>query len=79
MLQEDLDMLKCWSDANKLCLNIRKTKSMLFISHRSENHDTKCNLITNDQPVESVDYFKYLGIEVERHLNFARHVNTVCK
>ena len=44
-LQTDLDLLKRWFDANRLCMNVKKTKSMLFSSSRSANLLAACNFI----------------------------------
>ena len=62
-----------------LCLNVKKTKSMLFSSSRSINRNAVCNLELNNDKIECVDSFKYLVVEVERHLGFGNHVSTICK
>ena len=64
-LQCDLNKLKRWFDANKLCLNIKKTKSMLLSSNRSAKRDRECELKIDNANIESVNSFKYLGVHID--------------
>ncbi len=64
-LQEDLNTLKRWFGANRLCLNVKKTKSMLFSSSRSANRNAVCSLEIDGNLIECVDSFKYLSVEVQ--------------
>ena len=78
-LQHDLNILKNWFDANRLCLNVDKTKSMIFSSKRNWNKDIILNLEVNHNAIEQVQHFKYLGVEVDKHLSFNQHVDRICK
>ena len=77
-LQQDMTILCNWFDANKLSLNKTTSKTMLVTSSRSQLKTTNLNITANGISFEPVSSFKYLGIELDRNLNFEHHVNTIC-
>ena len=52
---------------------------MLFSSSHSQFRNDACELHLNNEIIESVDSFKYLGVEIERHLGFNLHTSAICK
>jgi len=65
-----------WLTANKLVLNVKKTKFMIF---RTKN---KCipnppKLEINKIPIEEVDTFNFLGITINNKLTWAPHINKI--
>ena len=77
-LQEDLTRIEHWLAANKLTLNVKKTKSMTFCTPYFRG-DTSLNLLMGGENIEQVSKFKYLGIWLEPRLTFNYHVESVCK
>ena len=77
-LQHDVSILCKWFDTNKLCMNSCKTKTMLFTSNHSNLKDQQLNITVNDEVLNSVSSFKYLGVELDRYLNFEQHMNKIC-
>ena len=74
-LEEDLKLLNEWFKANKLLINIDKTKSMLFTRSKNKSNPLKyC-----DQFIEEVDNYKYLGLTIQSNLKFDIHLNYICK
>ena len=66
-----------WMNRNQLVLNNKKTKVMYFGTRQSLS---KCNDITvtlNDETIECVEEFKYLGVVLDRCLRFDSHVQYV--
>ena len=55
--RKNLDSLSRWLAINKLMLNVKKTKSILFHRHNKQ----KVSLIVNGSAIEPVVSFKYLG------------------
>ncbi len=79
VLQEDLDSVSRWLNANKLSLNVSKTKVMAFhtSSYRGE---TAFDLEINGGLLEQVSVFKYLGIILDSKLTFSPRIdNPVAK
>ena len=66
-----------WCQANFLTLNVSKTKEII-IDFRllKEIHPP---VIINEQSVEIVDKYKYLGLVIDFKLNWSEHVNILIK
>ena len=77
-LQNDLNSLNSWFIANRLSVNCAKTKCTLFCSNRSRCKHNDMNLSLNDVNLEQVTEIKYLGLTIDQHLWFERHVDIVC-
>ena len=60
------------------CMNSSKTKTMLFSSNQSHLKEQNSMVMVNGETLESVHSFKYLGVEIDRHLSFEKHVNRIC-
>ena len=73
-LTQDLEILMDWFKANHLSMNTTKTVGMLF----SKENKTIENLVVNDQTIRFVDYTKFLGVWIDKKLNWKEHVNRVC-
>ena len=69
-MQSDLNSFSMWLCVNKLLLNVKKNKSMLFSRYPSPEID----LHVNDQSRENVKCFKFLGYYLDSKLNFEHHV-----
>jgi hypothetical protein len=78
-LEEDLSRLKKWFDYNKLTLNVRKTKFMQFSSGQKKNKFSDVQVKINEEQVERVEIFKYLGLWLDETLNFKEHVCQISK
>ena len=81
---EALEELNQWFCANKLCLNITKTKYIVFrpstqypdITNRQIYIDGKSvSRIGNNENEKS---FKFLGIHLDETLSFKQHISKVC-
>ncbi len=66
-----------WCFKSFMCINVSKTKEMLidFRKHLSVSPP----LVTEDQAVELVHNYKYLGTNIDDKLSFEFHVDAVCK
>lgn len=74
-LNNDLIHLSDWLNNNSLQLNINKTKSMVI---RNRTHNCNLNLVNfnvkiDDEKIERVNEFKYLGCILDEYLNFSSH------
>lgn len=74
VLNSDLSIIADWCFANKLALNIRKTKAMLFTTRQNP---TFPRLHINNSDVEFVNVYKYLGIKIDNKLKFDEHINSL--
>lgn len=76
MVNHDLININNWLCANKLQLNVDKTKCMV-ISNR--NKCESVNVIINNSAIECVDSMKYLGLIIDKQLKMKRHIDYISK
>ena len=71
--------VKCfvgWCEKNFLMLNVKKTKEMI-IDFRIRKNPMR-QLEINDESVETVGSYKYLGFTIDNKLNWHAHVDVLC-
>ena len=80
-LSNDLNKAQLGLEANKLTVNAKKTMYIVIASQNKLNsgvdHDPVINI--NNQSVEIMHSYKYLGIEIDGSLNLQAHVEIICK
>ena len=79
-INSELNLIVEWLALNKLSLNVKKTKMMLF--HYKQRNVSKIvpNLSINGVPIERVNEFNFLGINLDENLTWKSHVKKVaCK
>ena len=69
-------MAHCFK-SNKLTLNIKKTKYMLFGTNHTLNDFDDILLMYGSDIIERVDKFKYLGVMFDPPLAWSEHVNYI--
>ena len=75
-VNEELKNVTQWIYANKLSLNINKTKVMLF---SNSLNSLPGNIVFDTTPVEEVSSIKFLGVCVDNKLSWKCHVDNICK
>jgi exonuclease III len=77
-LQSLIDVASEWCDENDMTINVGKTEIVIF----RKGHRAPSNLIwtLNNNPIEVVEFFKYLGVVFHswKNANFAAHHTTKC-
>jgi len=71
----EIDKISEWLKLNKLSFNIKKTKFMLF-----SNPNKKMNIPSlkiDNIVLENVDEFVFLGITIDKHLNWNSHIRKI--
>ena len=68
------EKVNLWLKANKLSLNVKKTKCMFFDKRKTLPH---INLSLNDVIIENVPKFNYLGIIIDEHLSWNSHTEMI--
>ena len=77
-LQADLDRLVRWCKANKLSLNAKKTKQMIFGTRDQIKRFRGDILNVDGKAIQKVPSFKYLGLILDPTLSFSLQIaNTV--
>ena len=76
-LQEDINIIFQWSVENLLTFNAAKCKCML-LSKKRTTIDPYPTMMLNDQPLEIVQQYKYLGLLVSSNLSWTPHIRSIC-
>ena len=72
--QNDVKKVETWLNLNKLTLNIDKTYDVQFDRHKTVSSE---KLTLNGNEATAKETVRYLGIEVDNHLNFKSHIELV--
>ena len=64
-----------WLVSNKLTLNILKSKFMIISNKKCINDDF--SVCINGSPLEKCDQYKYLGVVIDKNLNWKSHVDYI--
>ena len=78
-LTDELVHLAQWFRANKLHLNISKCKWTIFGSKRRLRRISPPEICIENDKIDHVSSYKYLGVELDRSLTWEVHVDTMCK
>ena len=74
-LNHDLVNVTKWLDNNKLSLNVSKTKSMIIGTNQRLAKTTPLALKIDNQTIEQVQTFKYLGLWIDSNYKFKTHLD----
>ena len=73
----ELLKLSEWMNVNKLSLNVKKTKYMLFCMKKP--HKEGGNILLNEEIIDKVNHSKCLGVIIDSHLSWMDHVQHIRK
>lgn len=69
-----------WCDYNKLTINLTKSKTLLFSNLGRQKHlelKNKLNINIHGTALETVDYYKYLGVILDDKLSVIDHIKYI--
>ena len=76
-VQTDLENLQEWCNRNGIYINVGKTKKMVFGSKRILNKLEDRVLLLEGEEIEPVNTYTYLGVIMDRQVNFELHAKSV--
>ena len=74
-INQELNHIHDWMMLNKLSLNINKTKCMFFSSPQKKINPPQLEI--KDIPLEYTDNFNFLGITINKNLNWKNHIQNI--
>lgn len=74
-IERELEILKTWFDVNKLSLNMKKTKFMVFGNQKEIDGDIELKIC--DVEIERVYETKYLGVVIDHKLTWKQHIDYI--
>ena len=75
-IQRDLRKLSGWCAENGIMVNTSKTKVMTFGSKVTVDNLPPFSIMYNGSPLQSVVSYKYLGMTLDKQLNYNLHVKS---
>lgn len=72
-INKDLSLISQWFDANRLVLNVDKTKFMTF------NKNLALSLTVNNSTVLRVSDYRFLGVMLDQNLKWDNHIDKLTK
>lgn len=75
-INSELAKINDWLIANRLSLNVAKTKYIIF--HQPNKKVPVINILINNISIEQVDSFTFLGLTIDKEVNWKNHINKTC-
>ena len=76
IIQTELQKLSLWFKANKLSLNIDKTKFMVF-TPRQKRNKLNITLVIDGKQIKQTKDNIFLGVVIDEHLSWKSHISNV--
>ena len=73
-LNADLAAITSWLHDNKLTLNVTKSKLLVIGGRNKLSQFNDTALVSNNDQLENVTKFKYLGVIINQHLSYHDHI-----
>lgn len=77
-LNHDLELFNAWCITNKLTVNVKKTRVVVFRKNRRNLFDLN-SIYLSSETVEIVPEYTYLGFILDENLSFLSHINSLIK
>ena len=74
----ELPKIYDWLCANKLTLNLTKTKYIIFQPRQKLNSNLHLPLVLAGRPLDHSSSVKYLGLFIDGHLSWHDHIEYIC-
>ena len=75
-INHDLSLIVQWLRSNKINLNVDKTELVIF-SPKRKQITKHLNFRISGQKIEISTRVKYLGIQIDQHLNWNEHIKNI--
>ena len=73
-LNADLTAITSWLHDNKLTLNVTRSKFMVIGARNKLSQFNDIAIVANNDQLENVTKFKYLGVIINQHLTWHDHI-----
>ena len=76
-INKEIHKITTWLPSNKLRLNVSKSKFMTFFKHPKVT--PKLNISVNDNQIDQVDEFNFLGITIDQSVTWVSHIRKISR
>ena len=77
VVNKELEKIADWFKANQLSLNISKTNFIIFCNSKKKYDSSNLKVILNNIAIQQVNHVKFLGVYIDEHLNWDKHVQEI--
>ena len=77
ILNHELEKVSQWLIANKLSINIKKTKYIIFRSRQKSLNHPNLMIRINNELIERKQSIKFLGVIFDENLSWKEHIKTI--
>jgi hypothetical protein len=80
ILNSELSKISQWLAANKLSLNVSKSKLLVFSNQKFDKTDADVDafqLSLNGEPLKEAQWAKYLGVLIDNKINWKNQINAI--
>ena len=75
-VNQELSVIATWFKSNKLSLNLKKTKCVIFCA-KNKKYNKTIDIIIDNKQIEQVSSIIFLGVHIHEHLDWKPHINSV--
>ena len=75
IINDVLQKVSNWLSSNRLSLNVKQTKYMLFHTHQKNIDYLRANIKYNGNIIDGADTFNFLGIILDKHMAWKAHTD----
>ena len=79
VINYELKLISKWMKLNKLSLNTDKTKLIVFRTKKKPFDTNNLSIKFNGKKLTPVDYVKYLGMFIDKHLSWDFHISQLSR
>ena len=77
-MTEVIHQISMYLNNNNLKLNVEKTQMIQFCHGRNTETNHHIMIQINDEEIQQTQYHKFLGIYIDQHLTYDKHIEVVC-
>ena len=77
ILSDELGKIYYWLSANRLSLNLDKTKYMVFSNSKHKSTNLDMNIKILNHKIEQITTFNFLGLTINSNMNWDSHIEKI--
>ena len=78
VINSKLELVKNWSNRNKLTLNLSKTSYIALKTHQNQSSLKSKSIKIGSTYLNEENSIKFLGVEIDKHLCWNLHIQKLC-
>ena len=76
-INDEISKAVTYLQSNKVKLNVSPCKSKFMLFYKHPKVVPKPNILVNENPIDQVEDFNYLGITLDQHITWTPHIEKI--